>query len=532
MYKKIAVVALSLCVTSCISTQKYNAKLESPLPVAKLQEDIDYTQQKLERYYPNLYGYISKEKLEAKFDSIRRVVNQPMTSKAFYLTISPVIASVRQGHMNMMPASKRLPKSELKRLKKMGEGPLSQFVFEWQNDKLYVIRNKSKNKGIKPGAEVVSINALTPQEVYAKYRPSITSDGYNQTYIRKGFTKRFSSYLIQEIGVNDSLTYVFKQHDSLLTTVISRKVKETPKAKIKGGKTTTDSLSSVAPKVEQPKKPTIFTKKNKRILGFDEASGEFVKSLKVAKSDSTVAVLKIKDFSRGNFRKAYAQLFDSVKKMNCTSLVIDIRDNPGGRIADVTDLYGYLTDSDYTLLQPALVTSKTSLWKPGIFRSAPKIAYPFIAVGYPFYMAFSYFKTTKNSDGNYQYKLTGSRAKKAKLNHFEGKIYVLINGGSFSASCILSSSLKTNPKVTFVGEETGGAFNGTVAGLMPVVVLPNSEIPLRLGLMDIKTVSQTAEEGRGIFPDIEIIQTISDKTQGIDPEMNWVLSDVKKSRQN
>jgi C-terminal processing protease CtpA/Prc len=41
------------------------------------------------------------------------------------------------------------------------------------------------------------------------------------------------------------------------------------------------------------------------------------------------------------------------------------------------------------------------------------------------------------------------------------KIYVMINGGSFSASSLISSNLKT-PKVTFVGEETGGAFNGTV----------------------------------------------------------------------
>jgi hypothetical protein len=45
-------------------------------------------------------------------------------------------------------------------------------------------------------------------------------------------------------------------------------------------------------------------------------------------------------------------------------------------------------------------------------------------------------------------------------NAFKGKIYVMING-SFSASSLISSNLKT-PKVTFVGEETGGAFNGTM----------------------------------------------------------------------
>jgi hypothetical protein len=42
---------------------------------------------------------------------------------------------------------------------------------------------------------------------------------------------------------------------------------------------------------------------------------------------------------------------------------------------------------------------------------------------------------------------------------------------SFSASSLISSNLKVQ-KSNFVGEETGGAFNGTVVGFMPVVELP------------------------------------------------------------
>ena len=192
------------------------------------------------------------------------------------------------------------------------------------------------------------------------------------------------------------------------------------------------------------------------------------------------------------------------------------------------NLYAHLTNTKFTVLQPALVTSKTSLFKLGLFRNIPKIAYPFAGIFYPFYMGFSYFRTTKNSDGNYQYKLVGSREKQNAENYFDGKIYVIINGGSFSASCILSSSLKANPNITFVGEETGGAFNGTVAGLMPIVDLPNSKIPLRLGLMDIKTINQTDVIGRGIFPDFEIPLTVDDKVNNRDPQLDWILNDIKK----
>ncbi len=49
-----------------------------------------------------------------------------------------------------------------------------------------------------------------------------------------------------------------------------------------------------------------------------------------------------------------------------------------------------------------------------------------------------------------------------------------------------------------------------------------------MGLFDIQTISQTKVEGRGIFPDKEIIPTIEDKVTKKDPELEWILSDLKK----
>lgn len=507
---------------NCTSVEKYNQAISKPIPVEKLQSDINYTQHKLEKLYPNLYGYISKEQLNAKFDSIRSVVNTPMTSKEFYFVISPVIAAVRQGHMSMSPTIKKVSKKQAKIYKKSGDGPISQFVFEWQNDKLYVLKSKSKKNKIKEGAEVISVNSITPQSVYAKYRKSFTSDGFNTTFLPKFFSKRFSMFLTNEIGIKDSLTYVFKQNDSLLTRVVSRN-----KPVLKANNPIKDSVK-VAVATPKDKAKTKVERKRKRIFGYDTANKEYIKSLTVVPTNASVAVLKIKNFTQGNYKRVYDLLFDSIKKQKITTLVIDIRDNPGGRIAEVVNLYSYLTDKEYTVIQPSTVTSKTSLWRTGVFKASPKLAYPFIGIGYPFYMGISYFKTTKQDDGTYRFLLAGARKRKSNPNHFNGKVYVMINGGSFSASCILSSTLKLNPNVTFVGEETGGAFNGTVAGIMPVVALPNSKIPLRLGLMDIKTISQTNIKGRGIFPDKEIVSTLQDKLSHKDPELEWILNDVAK----
>lgn len=513
-------------VVNCTSVKQFNTRLERPIAVAKLQKDINFTQRKLERLYPNLYGYISKEKLNFKFDSIRKVVNKPMTSKAFYFVISPVIASVRQGHMTMSPVSKRVTKKQARLYSKRGDGPISQFVFEWQDDKLYVLKSKLKRNKINPGSEVVSVNELTPQSVYAKYRKSFTSDGYNTTFLKTFFSKRFNLFLTNELGINDSLTYVFKQNDSLITRIVSRnKIAAKVKSKVKK-----DTIKAVA-KTPIDKTKNRIEKKKKRRYGYDKISKEYVKSLKIITNDTvSLAVLKIKNFSQGNHDQVYEQLFDSIKKANVNTLVIDVRNNPGGRINDVVKLFSYLTNSPYTLLQPATVTSKTSLWKSGIYQKLPVWSYPILSVGYPFYMGFIFFRTTKNPDGSFQYKLTGSRKRNPSELNFKGKIYFLQNGGSFSAACLLASSLKSNPNVTFVGEETGGAFNGTVAGVMPVVRLPHSKIPLRLGLMDIKTINQSDVVGRGIFPDKEIIPTIQDKIQEKDPEMEWIINDIARQK--
>lgn len=534
-FKCLVIILATTVLTNCTSVEKYNKIISEPIAVEKLQKDINFTQKKLEKYYPNLYGYISKEKLNGQFDSIRLVVNRPMTSKEFYMLISPVIASVRQGHMSTSPALKVLPKKEAKRLIKAGDGPMSQFTYEWYKDKLYILKNKSKNKNIKVGAEVVSINAITPQSIYAKYRRTFTSDGFNTSFIRKIFSRKYNTFMLNEIGINDSLTFQFKQKDSVFTQIVGRykkddKTKQSNTTKLADSTKITNDSTEVVAKTPIDKTKAKAERKKKRIYGYDETTKEYAKSFRIVKENPTVGVLRIRNFTEGNYTRVYDEVFDSIAKSKIETLIIDIRDNPGGRVADVVNLYSYLTDKPFTILQPAGVTSKTSLWKTGVFRQIPKIAYPIVGAVYPIYMGFSYFRTTKTDNGAYQYRLLGSKPRPNDPLHFSGKIYVLINGGCFSAACILSSSLKSNPNVTFVGEETGGAYNGTVAGIMPLVRLPSSKIMLRLGLMDIRTINQTEQQGRGIFPDKEIIPTIEDKVNNKDPEMDWVLEQLKKAK--
>jgi len=105
---------------------------------------------------------------------------------------------------------------------------------------------------------------------------------------------------------------------------------------------------------------------------------------------------------------------------------------------------------------------------------------------------------------------------------------VIINGNSFSASALLSTHLKANKRAVFVGEETGGAYNGCVAGIYRIYEMPTSKLKIRMGLMQVEASYKQMPDGYGIMPDVEIIPTIEDRKQYIDPELNWIINDINK----
>lgn len=67
-------------------------------------------------------------------------------------------------------------------------------------------------------------------------------------------------------------------------------------------------------------------------------------------------------------------------------------------------------------------------------------------------------------------------------NNFKGKVYILTNGPTFSASALFCNAMKGQPGVTLVGEETGGGWYGNNGIIIPDIVLPNTKIRVRLPL--------------------------------------------------
>jgi C-terminal processing protease CtpA/Prc len=511
-------------IISCNSVKKHNSKINQPVSVEKLKKDVDFAYNKLQKLQPALYWYVSKEKLDFKFDSLKTTITKPLTSLEFYKKITPVINEIRQGHLGIYPNSKIYTKKETKEMVKKGMGPFSQFEFMMFDDQLYVAKNNSVDSTIVVGSQIVSIDSVSTAKLLKDYRKLMTSDGFNTTFYKHQLPKKFSSFYVYDNGVKDSLLYEFKFNDSTKNVWIKRK---------KVAETKTTAKDSVVKKqTKEEKKKVVLANKKKRIynskFGYDPVQKEFQRSLSFIEKDSAVAVLKIKSFSIGNYEPFYKEAFKRIKDNKSSTLILDLRDNPGGRLSEINQLYSFVADSSIAFADKSEVVSKTSFLKRDYFGGG--IVTNFLkTLAYPVYVSYIYLKV-KKEDEKYYFITRESKAKPLPENRFEGKMYVLIDGGSFSASSIISSNLKGSGRATFVGEETGGAFNGTVAGQMPIVELPNSKVKIRVGLMKIAAHYKTEEQGHGIRPDIEIIPTLEDKIKGNDPEMDWILENIKKNK--
>ncbi|MBX7180509.1 MAG: hypothetical protein K1X82_00225 [Bacteroidia bacterium] len=207
------------------------------------------------------------------------------------------------------------------------------------------------------------------------------------------------------------------------------------------------------------------------------------------------AYLKIKDFHSSNYRSTYhqhfkkevKQFFDSVRLQRLDNVILDLRDNQGGDIKNGVELLSYLMTTPFEMV----CSYRKKNWGKTI---GPQMGYH-----------------------------------QPKKNAFRGQVIVLINGGSFSNSVIVSKAMKRANRATFIGSESGG--NPYVfSGFAKTIVLPHSkiqvEIPTTVLVLDQKSMDQTSFTNDLLdYPCLQDVQTpVSD----LDPCMEKAIQLAKE----
>ena len=503
-----------LLICSCTSVQKYNAQIEQEISVDKLKKDVNFVQKKLKRYHPKLDWYIPKHEIDFKFDSFKKSINKAQKPNDFYVQLSSIFRSLGHGHTDLYPLFKKLDNKQKKRYKE-SKSAFYNYGFLVENDSIFLVKDYSKENQIKSGSKLLYVDSLSTSQILNKYKKTIYGDGYNKTFENNLFNRSFLNFVTLEENVKDSVLLTFQENGKLVTKK-SFRIYPSPKPKVVEAKK--DTVTKVSKVIERQVKL-----KQKR-YGYNKTTRKYSKELLFPTNDSTVALLKVNDFRKGKTKELYKSVFSDIKKHKVKNLVIDLRDNGGGYVNDAHYLYSYLVKDSKQFIGDKIVASKTSFGQ-SILKFSPKISYPVLWL----VSLYTTLVTTQNDQNEYELHVPFSRVKIEEDLVYNGNLYVIINGGSYSASSLISTNLQANKRAFFVGEETGGDFNGTVAGLMPKFKLPNSKLTMSVGTVYLSPLEIRQEIGRGIFPNKEIKPTLKSKIKNQDVELIWILNDIKQN---
>ena len=107
---------------------------------------------------------------------------------------------------------------------------------------------------------------------------------------------------------------------------------------------------------------------------------------------------------------------------------------------------------------------------------------------------------------------------------FSGKLFVLLDGGTFSTAADVTAILRTQTKAIFIGVESGGAYEGNISGLNALLKLPNSGLKLKINMYEYWNAVSPREKGRGTQPDYPVESRIADLLRGIDQPMTRAVA--------
>jgi len=454
----------------------------------QLQEDFTLLRTALEEAHAGLYFYTPKKEMDNLFDHLFAGLDHPMTELEYYGYLAPLIAEINDGHTGMMFSqdyNKYLQNQPI----------LIPFKLLFIDGKSYLFRNYSEDEDLKLGGEVVSIDGHPMSEILEKMLAVQPSDGHNLTskYRRLENTKTFGRQFTQHYGATTSFHIVY--------------------------------LS-----------PTDGTKKEMQVKGlkqedlmhiFSQRYPEVARDLPPIELEyrEDVAILTIRTFSFGAYRTAninfphfLKKTFRELSEKNIPYLIIDLRDNGGGEDLWGKLLFSYLMDKPYMYYN---------------FLEVNRTTFSFLAHTDTQDIEKMLQKMTKKNDrGTYDILVHTNLGEQKPLKPtFLGKVYVLINGRSFSGSGETTSLMHYHKKAIFVGEECGAGYYGNTSGLMPTLTLPHTKLRVRIPMIRYHmAVSGYDHPDRGILPDYPFARTIQDHLNGKDTEMDFVLDLIEKQK--
>lgn len=483
--------ALAFCLSMPSFAQKKKEdydpkKTYSP---TQLKEDFTFLRKCLDESHPGLNWYISKDSLDGIFDGFEKNLNENLTERQFRNRLFPVLGEIRCGHSSLANSKERMKYLEKNKTKYLPFEiiALSNLSVQTPVYQLFIKENKSKDSTIKKGNEIMSIDGVSSKDIIKTMANSFLSDGYNQTHKYHILKENFQMWYPRMFEEKD--TFLVEIRDSI------GQIRELKMPCIN------EKMFPFSKKNEAKKTYIYNTKKNKLTFDLDE-------------KNKNIGILTVKSFTMKGYPKLYRKTFRYLKEHKIEHLVLDLRGNGGGMIFHPGHLLSYLINEKeqaYTYREAKNPSFLEKVEGKGKGLKFTKWVFPKFREKWG-------VKTVKNDS---IFHITIQNRVREK-NHYNGKLYILIDGGCFSATAYTAAFLKKHKRGLFIGEETGGGEKGCNAMVMNYLELPNTKLRYRFPFFRVEHNVTPQAIGRGVFPDVNIKYDKKSRLEDKDLEMEKV----------
>ena len=471
--------------TACVSTKQSNYTFNHKKSAADLKADVGLLKKILEVNHPSLYWYTPKDSMDVYFANAINQISDSLTEVQFKNTVAAVISKIRCGHTSV-----RFSEDYTKQQKEHRFPQFPLYLKVWDDSLVVLLNVNAKDSILKRGTIITSINGKTNRELLDKMFDVINSDGYSINFKNQLISNNFPGWYQNIFGLDSTynIEFINNKGEKASTKITNYKpIKDTSTIKKKPLKDST--LSD-----DEPIKAT-----RKQIR---QAKLAAKRSMQIDTSINT-AYIRLTTFSSGGLRRFFRKSFKKIEAEKIENVVIDLRENGGGNVGLSNKLTKYLAKKPFKNGDTVMAMNRTFPYKK------------YIKNWWMYWFPMNFF-AHKEKDGNIHYRRFEKHFFKPQTkHHFDGNVYLIQGGITFSASTMFIGALKGQDNVTIVGEESGGGFYGNSAMHLPTIVLPNSKLRVVLPMYRL-VMDKTRPKGRGIIPDIEISPSSNAIRKGYD----------------
>ena len=433
------------------------ANNKTQLTYDEAQSDIDGMMAALEDAFPGLYDYTSKEEFDTYIKNKIVAIDKTISRSACEVLVFKLLGKIHDSHTAIISASKVTG----------GSGLPCSVCLGWFNDTLQVWRTVPRYKDYL-GKPVVSVNGIPADSLknmlleYAAF-----SDGYVKSYGDYVLLYGVDTYYCRQIGNNANLLVAFADGETKRFEQMTRK---------------------------DPNRQPQWMEYQYRHYHVDEEGNE-EKHFEFENLSESVAYLALHTFELDDLeQEQLMEFFAHLVADSVSNLILDLRFNPGGPAASVEGVYASLAQKPFCTSLRKIVNKKNGY---ACFVSCP--------MDDDEDSPYADYKPLPNGEG---FVLDEPEWRDPdSLVNYKGRLYLLTNESSFSASTCFAGWVKKQNRGVIVGRETGSAYHQMKARNFTQYQLPNSSITIQIPLVkDVfdTIVNERFPFGRGVLPDYPV----------------------------